>query len=88
MFEKYDGLRGFWNPQKKAFYSRLGRPFNFPEEIVNAMPQDTFLDGELWYFSFLSFFFIIRKREREGERKTKTKNKNKNEKTKNKKKVY
>jgi len=48
MFEKYDGLRGFWNPQTKAFYSRKGNRFIFPPEIIEAMSSDVFLDGELW----------------------------------------
>jgi len=49
MFEKYDGVRAFWNPLKKAFYSRKGNKFTtIPAEIVNSMPVDTFLDGELW----------------------------------------
>jgi len=49
MFEKYDGVRGFWNPLKKAFYSRKGNKFTIPQEIIDSMPTDTFLDGELWY---------------------------------------
>ena len=53
MFEKYDGVRGFWNPLKKAFYSRLGNQIPFPKEITHSMPQDLFLDGELWYIFFL-----------------------------------
>ena len=52
VFEKYDGVRGFWNPQKKTFYSRRGRMLPFPQEIIDAMPQDIFLDGELWYLYF------------------------------------
>ncbi len=48
MFEKYDGVRGFWNPEKKAFYSRRGKQLSLPEEIINAMPEDIFLDGEIW----------------------------------------
>jgi len=48
MFEKYDGVRGFWNPLKKSFYSRKGNRFTFPREITDAMPKDIFLDGELW----------------------------------------
>jgi len=47
MFEKYDGLRAFWNPTKKAFFSRYGKPFNMPQHIIDAMPS-MFLDGELW----------------------------------------
>lgn len=57
MFEKYDGLRGFWNPTKKAFYSRLGNKFTFPQDVIDSMP-DIFLDGELWYcipFHFPNF---------------------------------
>jgi len=50
LFEKYDGVRGFWNPVKKAFYSRNGKIFeNIPQDIIAVMPQDLFLDGELWY---------------------------------------
>lgn len=49
LFEKYDGVRGFWNPTKRAFYSRLGNQLRIPQEIVDAMPSDIFLDGELWY---------------------------------------
>ena len=49
IFEKYDGVRAFWNPQKRAFYSRFGKQFDMPQEIVDAMPTNTFLDGELWY---------------------------------------
>jgi len=50
LFEKYDGVRGFWNPFKGAFYSRQGNQLtSIPQEIIDAMPQDLFLDGELWY---------------------------------------
>ena len=49
IFEKYDGIRGFWNPVKKAFFSRKGRQFAFPKEVIDTMPTDLFLDGELWY---------------------------------------
>lgn len=52
VFEKYDGVRGFWNPEKKAFYSRFGKSLIFPEEIISAMPN-IFLDGELWYGTLL-----------------------------------
>jgi len=49
LFEKYDGIRGFWNPSKKTFYSRLNDQLVFPQDIVNQMPTDLFVDGELWY---------------------------------------
>jgi len=48
MFEKYDGVRGFWNPIKRLFYSRQGKAFEIPKEIVNTMPADFFMDGEIW----------------------------------------
>jgi len=51
MFEKYDGVRAFWNPEKKQFYSRFGRAFNIPGRIIDAMPTDLFLDGEIWYLT-------------------------------------
>jgi len=49
VFEKYDGVRGFWNPVKKTFSSRSGNELHLPSEIINSMPTDIFLDGELWY---------------------------------------
>jgi hypothetical protein len=48
MFEKYDGIRGFWNPHQKTFFSRTGKPFLFPSHIISMMPN-VMLDGELWY---------------------------------------
>jgi len=48
LFEKYDGIRGFWNPKQKAIYSRLGNKFTVPQHILDGMPKDMFLDGELW----------------------------------------
>ena len=49
LFEKYDGIRGFWNPLKKTMFSRSGKRFDLPQEIIDSMPQHLFLDGELWY---------------------------------------
>ena len=49
IFEKYDGVRGFWNPLKKTFFSRKGNAINIPKEITDTMPENLFLDGELWY---------------------------------------
>jgi len=48
MFEKYDGVRAFWNPLRQSFYSRFGKPLYLPQEFVDKMPHDQFLDGELW----------------------------------------
>ena len=53
MFEKYDGIRGFWNPLKKAMFSRSGTKFDLPQEVIDDMPSDLFLDGELWYASLI-----------------------------------
>jgi ATP-dependent DNA ligase len=58
MFEKYDGVRGFWNPHLKTFFSRNGKPFAFPSFIVSSMPH-IFLDGELWCVLFFAFFFFL-----------------------------
>jgi len=49
IFEKYDGIRGFWNPLKGAMYSKTGNKFNLPDDIIQQLPHDMFLDGELWY---------------------------------------
>jgi len=48
LFEKYDGVRGFWNPEKKSFYSRLGNKLRIPQQIIDDMPSGIYLDGELW----------------------------------------
>jgi len=48
IFEKYDGVRGFWNPTTKTFYSRTGHPLRLPQKVTDAMPNDIFLDGEIW----------------------------------------
>ena len=48
MLEKYDGVRAFWNPETKSFYTRTGLKKNMPQEIIDSMPN-IFLDGELWY---------------------------------------
>jgi len=55
VFEKYDGIRGFWNPLKKAMFSRAGNKLDLPQEILDEMPHDMFLDGELWYICFPTF---------------------------------
>jgi len=30
-------------------FSRFGKKFTLPQEIIDSMPHDIFLDGELWY---------------------------------------
>jgi len=49
MFEKYDGIRAFWNPNKRSFFSRFGRAFDIPQEIIDSMPTNIFFDGEIWF---------------------------------------
>ena len=49
MFEKYDGIRAFWNPLQRTFYSMQGKPLPVPKDILDDMPQSSFLDGEMWY---------------------------------------
>jgi len=58
MFEKYDGVRGFWNPKKSIMYSRKAREINLPPDIVAALPRDLYLDGELWQVLFPFFCYI------------------------------
>ena len=48
MFEKYDGIRAFWNPLRRTFYSMQGKPLPVPQDILDDMPQSSFLDGEMW----------------------------------------
>jgi len=59
MFEKYDGVRGFWNPLKRAFYSRQGSQLRIPKDIIDSMPSDLFLDGEIWYYFVYPFHFVF-----------------------------
>ena len=49
VFEKYDGIRAFWNPEQRRFYSRHGKEIVVPEDVLAKMPRDTFLDGEIWF---------------------------------------
>ena len=62
MLEKYDGVRSFWNPQTKSFYTRRGvKVKNIPQDVIDSMPN-IFLDGELWYVpsphSFLHPYYV------------------------------
>ena len=57
MLEKYDGVRAFWNPESKAFYTRQGRKKVMPQEIIDSMPT-IFLDGELWYYCLFYFLYL------------------------------
>jgi DNA ligase-1 len=43
---KMDGVRAWWDG--KNFISRLGNIYHAPTEIIERMPKDIVLDGELW----------------------------------------
>jgi len=51
MFEKYDGIRAFWNPEQKCFFSKKGNKLVLPQDVVESMPSDIYLDGEFWYIT-------------------------------------
>lgn len=46
--EKLDGVRAYWDPEKKVIYSRNGKPYSVPEWFTKNLPNE-FLDGELWH---------------------------------------
>ncbi|KAI9335718.1 hypothetical protein BDR26DRAFT_912093 [Obelidium mucronatum] len=46
--EKLDGVRAFWDHERREFVSRLGNPFTAPDWFKDAMPKDLSLDGELF----------------------------------------
>jgi len=48
MGEKFDGIRGCWNPNLRLIYSRQGKRINILEMWYKHMPS-CFLDGELWH---------------------------------------
>ena len=58
VFEKYDGVRGFWNPTKKKIFSRSGKVLNIPQAVLDTLPADLFLDGELWYAHIIQFISL------------------------------
>ena len=45
--EKYDGVRGYWNGQKRQMYSRNGQVIALPQWLASQLPNVS-LDGELW----------------------------------------
>jgi DNA ligase-1 len=46
MTEKVDGIRAFWDGQK--FISKMGNEIKCPHWLIEEMPQEMTLDGELW----------------------------------------
>ena len=61
--EKYDGVRGWWDPATKAeFISRQGNMFYAPAYFKHGLPTGLILDGELWMArkSFQATLSIVR----------------------------
>eukprot|EP00026_Physarum_polycephalum_P002684 Phypoly_transcript_02692.p1 GENE.Phypoly_transcript_02692~~Phypoly_transcript_02692.p1 ORF type:complete len:862 (+),score=102.64 Phypoly_transcript_02692:87-2672(+) len=48
LFEKYDGIRGLWDPGPKRFFSRQGKILKVRNDFEESMP-DLLLDGEIWF---------------------------------------
>ena len=48
LLEKYDGIRGLWDPVPKRFFSRQGKILKVRNDFEETMP-DLLLDGEIWY---------------------------------------
>eukprot|EP00026_Physarum_polycephalum_P003058 Phypoly_transcript_03067.p1 GENE.Phypoly_transcript_03067~~Phypoly_transcript_03067.p1 ORF type:complete len:822 (+),score=139.06 Phypoly_transcript_03067:68-2533(+) len=46
--EKYDGIRGCWNPRTSTIYARSGGEIIVPQFFVKQLPPDTFVDFEFW----------------------------------------
>eukprot|EP00026_Physarum_polycephalum_P002498 Phypoly_transcript_02505.p1 GENE.Phypoly_transcript_02505~~Phypoly_transcript_02505.p1 ORF type:complete len:743 (+),score=67.33 Phypoly_transcript_02505:95-2323(+) len=49
IFEKYDGSRTIWNCEERRFYSRWGAVFPLPNYISDTMPNNQWLDAEIWF---------------------------------------
>ena len=45
--EKLDGVRAYWDPVKKIFFSRNGKPYVCPKWFTDTLPNEV-IDGELW----------------------------------------
>jgi len=39
-------------------FSRTGKQFDLPQAVIDDMPSDLFLDGELWYASASLSIFV------------------------------
>jgi len=64
MGEKYDGVRGLWNPKIRRLFSRHGNVIRLPNGFTAILPI-YFLDGELWFgrrnFSYAMQIVSIKK---------------------------
>ncbi len=47
LFTKTDGVRAYYDHKDKKFYSRTGKEYTMPKNIIDQMPTDFSLDGEL-----------------------------------------
>eukprot|EP00026_Physarum_polycephalum_P003700 Phypoly_transcript_03714.p1 GENE.Phypoly_transcript_03714~~Phypoly_transcript_03714.p1 ORF type:complete len:765 (+),score=114.78 Phypoly_transcript_03714:31-2325(+) len=46
--EKYDGIRGIWNPKERVLFSRWGSRLTFPNYVLDSLAI-FWLDGEIWF---------------------------------------
>jgi DNA ligase-1 len=48
--EKYDGVRGLWDAEKKTMFSRNGNVYTLPDFITKQLIESGIsLDGEIWF---------------------------------------
>jgi len=40
-------------------FSRNGTKFDLPQEVIDDMPSDLFLDGELWYATLFTSLIAL-----------------------------
>ena len=45
--EKLDGIRAYWDPVEKVFFSRNGKRYVTPKWFTDTLPDEV-IDGELW----------------------------------------
>eukprot|EP00026_Physarum_polycephalum_P002322 Phypoly_transcript_02328.p1 GENE.Phypoly_transcript_02328~~Phypoly_transcript_02328.p1 ORF type:complete len:917 (+),score=144.55 Phypoly_transcript_02328:40-2790(+) len=49
VFEKVDGIRAIWDGDNRLMYSRWGRLLQVPNYILDTLPAQNWLDGEMWF---------------------------------------
>ena len=47
VFEKLDGVRAIWDSQNRLMYSRWGKLLQVPNYILDTLPMENWLDGEI-----------------------------------------
>ena len=50
VFEKLDGVRAIWDSQNRLMYSRWGKLLQVPNYILDTLPMENWLDGEISYY--------------------------------------